>query len=114
MLRIKLVKYENLKKKREEIFRDLEEGVVIVVDAKLSPSEEAHLIQDTMKLISGTFSGIELGTIARSHMHGPLTEKFRDAIVEKVLGKKMGITVIGPATIVSRIVKNPDELVVCF
>jgi hypothetical protein len=114
MLKIKLVKYEKLKKGYDEIFRDLKEGTIIVVDARLTPLEEVHLIQETMKMISETFSGIELGSISRSHMKGNAFEKFRDILAERVLGKKMGITIIGPAMIVSSIEKHPEELVVRF
>lgn len=114
MLRIKLVKYESLKKRHDEIFRDLGEGTVIVVDARLTPAEEANLIQETMKMISEVFPGIEIGSVSRSRMKGTAFEKFRDILVERVLGKRMGITVIGPAAIVSRIEKHPDDLVVYF
>jgi hypothetical protein len=114
MLKIKLVKYQKLKNEVDTVFSDLMHGSIIIVDAKLSPEEEAELIQETMKMIDDRFSGIELGSIAISHLKGNKFDKLREKFAERLLGKRMGITIIGPAKIVRRIEKHPEELLVYF
>ena len=112
MLRLKLIPYERLKKGNySDLLKDLKEGTIILVDAKLTPTEEADLIEETMKIISDRFSGIELSSLELAHMKGARgIDKFRDIIVEKILGKKRGLTIIGPARIIRKIEKNPEEL----
>jgi hypothetical protein len=114
MLKIKLVRYQKLKNEIDEVFRDLMEGSILIIDAKLLPEEEAELIQETMKLVSESFSGIELGSIAVSHLKGSKFDKMKERLAERLLGKKMGITIIGPAKTVRRIEKHPEELLVYF
>ncbi len=112
MLRLKLIPYERLKKGNySDLLKDLKEGTIILIDAKLSPTEEADLIEETMKIISDRFSGIELSSLELVQLKGMKgIEKFRNMIVEKILGKKRGLTIIGPARIIRKIEKNPEEL----
>ncbi len=114
MLKIKLVRYQKLKNEVDAVFRDLMQDSIVIIDAKLTPEEEAELIQETMKMISEKFSGIELGSIAVSHLKGSKFDKLREKFAERLLGKRMGITIIGPAKIVRRIEKHPEELQIYF
>jgi hypothetical protein len=110
-VKIKIVPYERLKEdKFVNVLRNIQEDTIIMIDAKLSADEELHLIKDTMKSVSERFSGIELGSIELvSGKNGNLS-KLRTVLIERILGKKRGITIIGPATIVHKIKKNPQEL----
>ncbi len=112
MLRIKFIPYEKLKKMEySEILEEVKEGTIILVDAKLSPSEEADLIEETMKLISDKFSGIEVSSIELSELREMTGfDRFKNMIVDRILGKKRGMTIIGPAKIIRKIEKNPEEL----
>lgn len=114
MFKIKLVKYKDLKKETPKLFNDLMHNTIILVDAKLSPEEEADLIQETMSYINEKFPGIELGSIAISQLKGTTLDKIKERCAEYLLGKKMGITVIGPAKIIKKIEKRPEELLVYF
>jgi hypothetical protein len=114
MLKIKLVKYEKLKSMLPSLFNDLMHNTIIVVDAKLSPEEEAKLIQETMSLINEKFPGIELGSIALAQIKDTSINKLKERFAEFLLGRKMGITIIGPAKIVKRIERHPEELLVYF
>jgi hypothetical protein len=114
MLKIKLIRYQKLKNEVDAVFRDLMQGSILIIDAKLTPEEEAELIQETMKMISEKFSGIELGSIAVSHLKGSKFDKLKEKFAERLLGKRMGITIIGPAKTVRRIEKHPEELLVYF
>jgi len=110
MLRIKLVRYEKIKSGQANILKDLKEGTIIIVDAKFTPSEETNLIHETMEFISDKFSGIELGSVSQYNLKGTLFGKFRDMLGELVMGKRMGITVIGPAKLVRRIESHPEDI----
>lgn len=112
MLRLKLIPYEKLKKKDySDLLKDLEEGTIILVDAKLTPAEEAGIIEETMKIISDKFSGIELSSIEMSKLKGTKgIDRFKNMLVERILGKRRGLTIIGPAKIVRKIEKNPEDL----
>ena len=114
MLKIKLVKYQKLKNEVDAVFRDLMQGSIIIIDPKLTSEEEAELIQETMKMISERFSGIELGSVAVSHLKDNKFDRLREKLAERLLGKRMGITIIGPAKIVRKIEKHPEELLVYF
>lgn len=113
-LRIKLVPYERLKKGEiKSLLKDLKEGTIIVVDAKLNSKEEADLIEETMKAVSGKFSGIELSSIDLAELKETTNfERFKNMVIERIMGKKRGLTIIGPAKIIRKIEKNPEELLV--
>jgi hypothetical protein len=114
MLKIKLVPYEKLKEQKfSRVIRDLHEKTLIIIDAKLNAKEEAQLIEETMKGVSDSFSGIELSSIDfRKKGDGGRVDKIKNAFVERMVGKKRGITIIGPAKFVQKIKRNPEELLV--
>lgn len=112
MLRLKLIPYEKLKGGNyTDLLNELKEGTIILVDAKLTPAEEADLIEETMKIISDKFSGIELSSLELSQLKDTTRfDRFKNRLIEKIAGKKRGLTIIGPAKIIRKIEKNPEEL----
>ena len=112
MLRIKFVPYERIKEERfKKILKDLAENTIVLVDAKLDAKEEAALIAETMKSVSDKFSGIELSSIEiNSKKDNGHYARFKNALIERIIGKKRGMTVMGPAKIVQKIKRNPEEL----
>jgi len=85
---------------------------ILILQGKLNPEEETRLIGDTMAMIGHVknFKGIELAVIS-----GNGKEKFfrrvRSNIANKLFGGDLGaITIIGPATIVKEIKKNPKKI----
>lgn len=111
MLRIKLLPYEKLKRGNpSDLLKDLREGTILVVDAKLDSKEETQLIEETMKLVSDKFSGIEMSSLDLDE-NSKGFEKLKKMIVEKLTGKRRGITIIGPAKKVRKIKKNPEDLI---
>jgi hypothetical protein len=112
MLRIKFVPYERIREEKfKKILKDLAENTIVLVDAKLDAKEEAALIAETMRNVSDKFAGIELSSI---EINGKKKVgnygKFKNALVERIIGKKRGMTVLGPAKIVQKIKRNPEEL----
>ncbi len=110
-IRIKLLPYERFKRDRfKAIVKDLKENTIILIDAKLSMEEELNLIKETMRSITGSFTGIELSSINSIDKKMGNMDKFRNMLVERIIGKKRGMTIIGPAKLVQKIKKNPEEL----
>lgn len=85
---------------------------ILILQGKLKSEEEARLIGDTMAMIEHLkdFKGIELAVIEGNGDDGVL-EKMRKNVLNFVSGGELGaITLIGPATIVKEIKKNPKKI----
>lgn len=111
-LRIKFLPYEKFRGENfDDIIKDLKENTIILIDAKLSAEQEAYIIKETMKSVSDKFSGIELGSLSLdNYAHLSQFNRLKNALVETLIGKKRGMTLIGPAKIVHKIQKNPHDL----
>ena len=85
---------------------------ILILQGKLKPDEEARLIGDTMAMIGYVkdFKGIELAVIEGSDNEG-MIDKMRKNILKVISGGELGtITILGPATIVKEIKKNPKKI----
>jgi len=112
-LRVKILPYERIEEGNiKEILRDVKENTIIMIDAKLSVDQETFIIQETMKKISDKFSGIELNSLAldSSKKNANFLRGFKNKMVEMLMGKKRGITIIGPANIIKKIERNPQNM----
>ncbi len=110
MIKIKFLTYESVKQDTKRVFRALQSDSIVLIDAKLTPGEEADLIKDTMERLDEKFSGIELSSLDPVDSTG--IARLRGALAEALTGKKRGFTIIGPASLVRKIKKNPQELLV--
>jgi len=89
------------------------ENKIVVLQGRLKKEEEAELIKTTMEEINREFKGIELSVIYPEEYNnatGSLFSKMRDGMVNSLLGDRAGITVLGPASIVKAIKKDPHKL----
>lgn len=85
---------------------------IIILQGRLKPEEEARLIGDTMAMIRHVknFKGIELAVISGNKNSGFL-RKMREGIANVISGGDLGaFTIIGPATIVKEIKRNPKKI----
>ncbi|HTY44184.1 MAG TPA: DUF2073 domain-containing protein [Patescibacteria group bacterium] len=85
---------------------------ILILQGKLSSDEEARLIGDTMAMIGHvkSFKGIELAVISGNGETGFLG-KIGKGIANVLSGGDLGaITIIGPATIVKEIKRNPKKI----
>ncbi|MBL7160229.1 MAG: DUF2073 domain-containing protein [Candidatus Aenigmarchaeota archaeon] len=110
MIKIKFIPYEIVRDDFKKVMRALQREALVLIDAKLNPEEEADLIKNTMEKFSEQFTGIELSSIEAPELGN--VDKFKNLLVERLTGKKRGFTIIGPAGIVRKIKKNPQELLV--
>lgn len=111
-LKIKFVPYERFKRNKFRTFlKDLQESTILLIDAKLTADEEAHVIKETMRKVSGMFTGIELNSLELSNAKKMGNfGKIKNMMIERIIGKKRGLTIIGPAKTIRQIKKNPEEL----
>lgn len=95
----------------KEILDEVIENKIVVLQGKLKPVEEASLIQSTMALIGRVkgFKGVELATIQQDDKPD-FFEKMRVKIAQLLIGDRDALTIIGPATVVKEIRKDPKKI----
>lgn len=85
---------------------------ILILQGKLMPDEETRLIEDTMAMIGHVknFRGIELAVIS-GNRNGRFLGKIRTNIINTLSGGDISaITIIGPATIVKEMKRNPKKI----
>ena len=85
---------------------------ILILQGKLLPSEETRLIGDTMAMMGHVkdFRGIELAVISGTDDLG-FFRKIGKGIANALSGGDMGaVTIIGPATVVKDIKRNPKKI----
>lgn len=85
---------------------------ILILQGKLKAEEETRLIGDTMAMIEHVkdFKGIELAVLSSNGETG-IFSKMKSGIVKALSGGDLGaITIIGPATIVKEIKRNPKKI----
>ena len=85
---------------------------ILILQGKLTSDEETRLIGDTMAMIGHikNFKGIELAVISGNNNEG-FVRKMKKEIAKALSGGDLGaITIIGPATIVKEIKRNPRKI----
>jgi len=87
------------------------EDKIVLLQGRLKKEEEAELIKATMEEINKEFKGIELA-VMDSMDNGALTgfDKLKNGFANMLLGNRSGLTLVGPANIVKRVMKNPKKL----
>jgi hypothetical protein len=86
------------------------ENKIVLLGGRLKQEEEADLIAITMEEISSDFKGIELAVINPKKKENGFFDGIKSAMINKLLGDRQGFTIIGPATIVKQIKKDPDKI----
>ena len=84
---------------------------IIILQGKLKTEEEARLIEDTMVLVKHIkgFKGVELVVISEDTSGLSFMGKFRHGLV-KALGQENAITIIGPASVIREIKRDPKKI----
>lgn len=85
---------------------------VIILQGRLRVEEEIRLIEDTMAMVDHlkSFKGIELAVIEPDMEDESIFMKLRKGIAKTLVGHHNALTVIGPASIVKEIKKDPKKL----
>jgi len=85
---------------------------ILFIQGRIKSEEEARLIGDTMAMIGHIkdFKGIELAVIGGNGEESIL-DRMRNSLVNALTRGDLGaITIIGPATIVKEIKRNPKKI----
>ena len=84
---------------------------IIVLQGKLKSDEETRLIEDTMAMIGHVkyFKGIELATLNPNSANLGMFGKFKHGLA-RALGAQEALTIIGPATIVREMKRDPRKI----
>ena len=83
---------------------------IVLLQGKLKKEEETDLIAITMEEVGDRFKGIELAVINPQGKDQPGFKKLRNNFFNFLLGDRQGLTVIGPASIVKEIKKDPNKI----
>lgn len=85
---------------------------VLIIQGRLRPEEEIRLIEDTMAMVDHvkSFKGIELAVIEPDMGNESMFMKIRKGIAKTLVGHHNALTIVGPASIVKEIKKDPKKL----
>jgi len=88
---------------------------VILLQGRLKAEEEVRLIEDTMVMIGHVkgFKGIELAVLS-SKKDTSFIPMIRSGIANLLVGDRDAVTVIGPASIIKDIKKDPSKMELFF
>ena len=85
---------------------------IVVLQGRLRPEEEIRLIEDTMAMVDHirSFKGIELAVIEPDTKSMSFMFKVKRGIAKSLVGDQHAMTVIGPASVVKEIKKDPRKI----
>ena len=95
----------------KKLLKMAKEDKIVLLEGRLKKDEEAELIKTTMEEINEEFKGIELGIIYPGKgTAGDIMKRVKSNLANILLGDRIGLTIIGPASIVKEIKKDPDKI----
>ncbi|MBT3836454.1 DUF2073 domain-containing protein [Candidatus Woesearchaeota archaeon] len=97
-------------KRVNKLLNIVKDNKIVIMEGRLKKQEEADLIEITMEEISAKFKGIELSVVYPDRNKQTNMQKMKGAFANVLLGDRQGMTIIGPASIVKKIEKNPDKI----
>jgi hypothetical protein len=97
-------------KKIQKLLKVVQEEKIILLEGKLKSSEKSELIRKTMEEISDKFKGIEIEELDIENKDSAIFQKIKNMFINFLLGSRRGLTIIGPASIIKEIKKDPDKI----
>ncbi|MBU1203896.1 MAG: DUF2073 domain-containing protein [Nanoarchaeota archaeon] len=115
MLTLQFIPYSEIgsldsEQKINKLLRLAKEDKIVVVEGKLKAEEEAKLIQKTMEQINSKFKGLEICDVNSDAIGEGIMNKLRNGIARLLIGERMGMTIIGPASVIKEIKKDPNKI----
>jgi hypothetical protein len=96
--------------KLKKLLRIVKTGRIVLMEGRLNAIEETKLIEMTMEQIDKKFKGVEVCTVYPNQKGDQLFEKLKLLFYKMLLGNREGLTIIGPATIVKEVKKDPTKI----
>jgi len=93
-----------------KLLNAVKKNKVVLMQGRLKPEEEAGLIEKTMEEVNKEFKGIELCTIYPERESKKTSKQLKQFFVKFLIGDRDGLTIIGPATVIKEIKRNPDKI----
>ncbi len=97
-------------KRINKLMNVVKQNKIVVLEGRLKKEEETDLIEITMEEVGEKFKGIELAVIYPDKDSLPGMKRFKYGLASILLGDRSGLTVIGPASIVKKVKKNPTSI----
>lgn len=116
MLTIQFVSYSEIEPlssigRIRTLLNMVKEEKIVFLEGRLTREEETELIKTTMEEINESFRGIELATVNMNNKKDDFVmQKMKNNFISMLLGNRSGFTVIGPASIVRSIKKDPTKI----
>ena len=115
MLTLQFIPYSEIEelgsaRRVKKIIDIVKENKIVLLEGRLKKEEETDLIAITMEEITPKFKGIELAMINPQKKDQVFLKKVRTNVTNFLLGDRQGFTIIGPATVVKEIKKDPDKI----
>ncbi len=103
---------ENLSSERRisKILGIVKRNKIVLMQGRLKLTEETSLIERTMQEVTKEFKGIELCTIYPNNEKNKTSTQIKQMLFKMFMGDRDGLTIIGPATIIKEIKRNPDKI----
>jgi len=85
---------------------------VLILQGRLRPDEETRLIENTMIMVGNIkgFKGVELAVISQDESNRTFFQKMKFGLAKALVGQQDSLTIIGPATIVKEMKRDPKKL----
>ncbi len=115
MLTIQFVPYNEIEslgsaRRVKKIIDLVKDDKIVLLEGRLKKEEETDLIEITMEEVSDRFKGIELSVINPESKEAAFLKKIKNNLVTFLLGDRIGMTIIGPASVVKEIKRDPDKI----
>lgn len=94
----------------KKILNIVKDEKIMVMEGRLKKTEETELIKATMEHIDDKFKGIEISVVYPDNKNLTFGKKLKSGLAEMLLGERQGLTVIGPATLVKEIKRDPNKI----
>ena len=115
MLTLQFVPYEEIEglgsnERIKKLLGMVKDDKIVVLEGRLRKEEEAALIRRTMEEINERFKGIELSVVYPDRRKATFGKTIKSNIADMLLGQRQGLTVLGPASLIKEIRKDPDKI----
>ncbi len=98
----------------KKILKVAKDDNIVLLEGRLKKEEEVELIKTTMEEINDEFKGIELAVISPMPSTSAFMKGIKTNLVNLLAGNRLGLTIIGPSTIVKEIKKDPSKIQLFF